>query len=59
MTKKLGSEIDTNKGFAKSDIKSRTKILSDYCLERWWSDRAADTPKTTMVIEDEIETINE
>lgn len=59
MTKQLASEIDTNKNFVKTDLEKRTKILSDYCLERWWSDRSLDSPLTTVTVEDVIESASE
>lgn len=55
MTKKLGSAIDTSKGFNKSDLKSRTKVLADYCSERWWSDRSIESLETIVTVDDEIE----
>jgi uncharacterized protein with ParB-like and HNH nuclease domain len=59
MTKKLGSTIDTSKGFNKSDLKARTKVLADYCSERWWSERSVDSPETVVTIDEEIWTTNE
>lgn len=59
MTKKLGSSIDTSKGFNKADLKARTKVLADYCSERWWSDRAEESPETTVTVDEEIESTNE
>ena len=59
MTKKLASAIDTSKGFSKTDLKNRTKILADYCSERWWSDRSVESPLTTVTDDEEIETIDE
>jgi uncharacterized protein with ParB-like and HNH nuclease domain len=59
MTKKLGSSIDTSKGFNKSDLIARTKILADYCSERWWSDRSVESPETTVMVDEEIEPTNE
>ncbi|KAK3604853.1 hypothetical protein CHS0354_000515 [Potamilus streckersoni] len=53
MTKKLGSAIDTSKGFNKSDLQTRTKKIAQYCSDRWWSDKAEDTPETTIKIEEE------
>ncbi len=53
MTKRLGSSIDTSKGFNKTDLKSRTKILADYCSERWWSDRSIESPETTVKVDEE------
>ncbi len=53
MTKKLASEIDTNKGFTKTDLNNRTKIIVEYCLERWWSDKSLESSMTTLIIEDE------
>jgi len=35
-TKIVATEIDSKKTFNKENIKNRTKILSDFCLERWW-----------------------
>ena len=59
MTKKLASSIDTSKGFNKIDLKNRTKILADYCSERWWSERSVESPETIVTIDEEIETTNE
>jgi len=59
MTKKLGSSIDTSKGFNKVDLKARTKVLADYCSERWWSDRAEESPETIVTVDEEIESVNE
>ncbi len=59
MTKKLGSSIYTSKGFNKTDLKARTKVLADYCAERWWSDRAEDSPETIVTVDEEIESTNE
>lgn len=59
MTKKLGSSIDTSKGFNKTDLKARTKVLADYCSERWWSDRAEESPETIVTVDEEIESTNE
>ncbi len=36
MTKMVGSEIDSKKTFSKLELQERTKVLADYCLERWW-----------------------
>lgn len=36
MTKMIGSEIDTNKTFSKAELQDRTKLLAEYCLEKWW-----------------------
>jgi len=36
ITKKVGSEIDTKKGFTKSDIQARTEELAKFCNETWW-----------------------
>lgn len=55
MTRKLASEIDTKKWFNKASIQNRTKILADYCLERWWSDRSLESPMTIVTMEEEIE----
>lgn len=38
MTKKLASEIDTNKGFTKQELQERTKEIAEYCVQRWWCD---------------------
>lgn len=54
MTKMLGSEIDTNKGFDKKSVLNRTKTLADFCIERWWSDKSVESPMTT-ISEDDIE----
>ena len=54
MTKMLGSEIDTNKGFDKKSVLNRTKTLADFCIERWWSDRSVESPMTT-ISEDDVE----
>lgn len=57
MTKKLGSTIDTKKGFDKSDLKTRTKVLAEYCSEKWWSDRSIETPETMITVVEEVEAI--
>lgn len=36
MTKMIGSEIDTKKAFTKNELNERTKLIAEYCLERWW-----------------------
>ena len=36
MTKMIGSEIDTKKTFTKTELNQRTKLIAEYCLERWW-----------------------
>lgn len=36
MTKKLGSDIDTNKGFSKKDVIERTESISKFIVSRWW-----------------------
>ena len=36
MTKKLGTEIHTNKGFTKKHVSERTAELGSFCLETWW-----------------------
>lgn len=36
ITKKVGSEIDTNKGFTKVELKARTEELANFCNEIWW-----------------------
>lgn len=36
MTKMIGSEIDTKKAFTKTELNERTKLIAEYCLERWW-----------------------
>lgn len=59
ITKKLASAIDTSKGFTKVDLLYRTKILADYCSERWWSDRAIESPLTKVNDDEENETIEE
>lgn len=59
MTKKLASAIDTSKGFTKTDLKKRTKVLAEYCSERWWSDRSVESPLTTLTDDVEIEIIDE
>lgn len=59
MTRMLGSEIDTKKVFNKKSVEDRTKILANYCVERWWSDRSLESPMTTVTIEEEIEIENE
>jgi hypothetical protein len=59
MTRMLGSEIDTNKGFNKKSVQKRTQTLADYCVERWWSDRSVESPMTTVTVEEEIEIDNE
>jgi hypothetical protein len=59
MTRKLASEIDTKKGFNKISVQKRTKVLADYCIERWWSDRSVENPLTTVIVQEEIESTNE
>lgn len=59
ITKKLASAIDTSKGFTKIDLKNRTKILADYCSDRWWSDRSVESPLTMVTVDEEIEPIDE
>ena len=59
MTKKLASEIDTNKGFTKIDLQKRTKILADFCLDRWWSDRSIESSMTSIIAEDIVEIIED
>ena len=36
MTKMIGSEIDTKKTCTKTELNERTKLIAEYCLERWW-----------------------
>ncbi|MFW1665542.1 DUF262 domain-containing HNH endonuclease family protein [Acinetobacter ursingii] len=48
MTRMLGSEIDTNKGFNKESVQKRTQTLADYCMERWWSERSIENPLTKV-----------
>ncbi len=36
MTKMIGSEIDTKRTFTKTELNERTKLIAEYCLERWW-----------------------
>jgi uncharacterized protein with ParB-like and HNH nuclease domain len=36
MTKKVGADIDTNKGFTKTELENRTQIIANYCLSKWW-----------------------
>jgi uncharacterized protein with ParB-like and HNH nuclease domain len=36
MTKMIGSEIDTKKTFTKTELNERTKLIAEYCLEKWW-----------------------
>ena len=36
MTKMIGSEIDTKKTFTKTELNERTKLIAEFCLERWW-----------------------
>lgn len=55
MTRMLGSEIDTNKGFNKRTVQKRTRALAEYCVERWWSDRLVESSMTTVTVEEEIE----
>lgn len=52
-TKKLASAIDSNKGFAKTDLKNRTVLLAAYCSERWWSDRPMELPLITATVDEE------
>lgn len=59
MTKRLGSEIDTSKGFIKKDLQKRTKILADFCIDRWWSDRSIESPSTSMTEVEELEIIED
>jgi uncharacterized protein with ParB-like and HNH nuclease domain len=37
MTKMTGSEIDSKKTFSKTELQERTKLLAEFCLEKWWS----------------------
>jgi len=55
ITKKLGSSIDTRKGFTKTDLMDRTKVLAEYCSTRWWSDRSMESPETTVTFDEEVE----
>lgn len=55
MTRKLSSEIDTNKEFNKESIQERTADLAAYCLKRWWSDKPVESPMTTATIEEYLE----
>lgn len=55
MTRKLSSEIDTSKGFSKASVQNRTKILADYCADRWWSDKSIASAMTTITVDDDIE----
>ncbi|MEF9957303.1 MAG: DUF262 domain-containing HNH endonuclease family protein [Acinetobacter sp.] len=59
MTRMLGSDIDTNKGFNKKSVQKRTQNIADYCVERWWSDRSVESPMTTVTLEEEIEIDNQ
>ncbi len=36
MTKHIASEIDTKKTFTKAQLNERTKLIAEYCIERWW-----------------------
>lgn len=36
ITKKVGSEIDSNKGFSKQQVSERTEELAEFCLKSWW-----------------------
>lgn len=36
MTRKLGSEIYSNKIFSKKELETRTQELVDFCLQNWW-----------------------
>lgn len=36
MTKMVGSEIDSKKTFSKLELQDRTKVLAEYCIDRWW-----------------------
>ena len=38
MTKTLSSQIAKEKKFKKSNIVERTKILAEYCIDRWWDE---------------------
>ena len=53
MTKKLGSKIDSDKKFDKSSIQIRTKELSKFCVEKWWSEKSVDIE--VVIIQDEEE----
>jgi len=55
MTRKLGSAIDSSKGFSKADLKARTRMLANYCCERWWSDRSVESPETIITVVEELE----
>jgi uncharacterized protein with ParB-like and HNH nuclease domain len=37
MTKVLGSDIHSAKGFTKTDLLNRIDLLTKYCVDRWWS----------------------
>lgn len=37
MTRKLASQISSSKSFGKNDVISRTQILLDFCLNKWWA----------------------
>lgn len=58
MTKKLASNIDTQRHFTKEDIQERTKVLADYCSKRWWSERATEGPLTVLAVDEEVEISN-
>jgi uncharacterized protein with ParB-like and HNH nuclease domain len=36
MTKKVASDIDTDKAFIKKNVDMRTMQIADFCLNRWW-----------------------
>lgn len=54
MTRRLGSELNSLKGFSKSDLQERTKLLAEFCLDRWWSDRSRESALTTIVEDDNV-----
>lgn len=37
MTRMLSSDIDSSKIFTKNELKSRTDVIAQFCLQRWWA----------------------
>jgi Protein of unknown function (DUF1524) len=58
ITRGIGASIHIKKGFSKTDLKARTKVLANYCAVRWWSDRADESPETIVSIDYEISPSN-
>lgn len=48
VTRKLASEIDSKKEFNKKSVESRTHLIADFCMERWWSEYRLNTDNTEL-----------